>query len=195
MADQSFCASVAKFVADLLGPGRINSLAQCLLKLTSPGIPDIYQGSELWDLRLVDPDNRSPVDFTFRAELLAELAHETPANILARMDEGMPKLWLIQQLLQYRRAQPAVFEHGNYEPLTAVGSKSENIVAYMRGTAFICLAPRLVMNLAGEWKDTSIDLPSGNWQNLLSGERFSGGANSIAALLRRFPVAALVRSE
>jgi len=98
MEDNTFCADLEDFVARLVNPGRINSLAQTLIKLTAPGIPDIYQGTELWDLSLVDPDNRRPVDFAFRRRLLNEIGGLSPEDILARMDEGLPKLWVIRQV-------------------------------------------------------------------------------------------------
>ena len=191
MADRQFCESIGKFVAELVGPGRINSLAQCLLKLASPGVPDIYQGSELWDFRLVDPDNRGPVDFALRGKLLQEWTDATPESILARADEGLPKLWLIQQLLRYRRSEPDVFNHGAYEPLSAAGSNSQKVVAFLRGDRFICVVPRLIMNLGGDWQDTTLELPTGRWRHLLTGEVFSGGSQPITDLFKRFPVAAL----
>src|SRR4029077_3681493 len=101
--DPDFVADLEAFVAPLVEPGRINSLAQTLLKIASPGVPDFYQGSELWDLSLVDPDNRRPVDYDLRRRLLAELkggdlkGGMPPEAILARADEGRPKLWLIHQ--------------------------------------------------------------------------------------------------
>ncbi len=95
LADSTFLADLAAFVAPLVAPGRVSSLAQVLLKLTAPGVPDFYQGSEIWDLSLVDPDNRRPVDYELRRRLLADLeGNPTPEAILARVDEGLPKLWL-----------------------------------------------------------------------------------------------------
>ena len=122
--DPEFVADLEAFVAPLVEPGRINSLAQTLLKLTSPGVPDFYQGSELWDLSLVDPDNRRPVDYELRRRLLAELKEGRPPEaILARMDEGLPKLWLIHQGLQLRRRLPEAFgPEGDYEPLPGLGA-------------------------------------------------------------------------
>ncbi len=157
-------------------------------------MPDIYQGSELWDFRLVDPDNRTPVDFKLRSLLLKEWIDATPETILARADEGLPKLWLIQQLLRYRRSEPDVFNHGGYEPLSAEGSNAANIVAFLRGDRFICIVPRLTMNLGGDWKDTTIGLPAGRWRHLFTGDMFAG-SQPIGELFKRFPVAALARKE
>ncbi|MGC2660830.1 MAG: malto-oligosyltrehalose synthase, partial [Bryobacteraceae bacterium] len=94
-ADDKFLAELEKFVTPLIQPGRVNSLAQVLLKLTAPGVPDLYQGSELWDLSLVDPDNRRPVDYEARRNLLRELPGLTASDVMRRIDEGLPKLWLI----------------------------------------------------------------------------------------------------
>ncbi len=132
------------------------------MKLTCPGVPDIYQGSELWDLRLVDPDNRGPVDFAARGKLLEELKRLTPEQILARSDEGLPKLWLIQRTLAFRQMHPQVFDRGAYEPLAAEGAKADHVVAFLRGDEAVIVVPRLVMGLAGNWEDTSLVLPAGH---------------------------------
>src|SRR4029079_15391161 len=93
LADPGFTADLGAFVAPLVGPGRVVSLAQTLLKLTAPGVPDFYQGTEVWDLSLVDPDNRRPVDYALRRRLLAALAGDpSPEDVMSRMDEGLPKM-------------------------------------------------------------------------------------------------------
>src|SRR5499426_3376302 len=146
MADLTFTVDVEAFVAPLIAPGRINSLAQSLLKLTAPGIPDIYQGAELWDLSLVDPDNRRPVDYALRRRLLAALDGATPERIMARSEEGLPKLWVIRQALQLRRERPAPFgPDGAYRPLAAIGARADHVVAFARGDGAVTLVPRLVM--------------------------------------------------
>ncbi|MFL6196180.1 MAG: malto-oligosyltrehalose synthase, partial [Thermoanaerobaculia bacterium] len=125
LADAEFVADLEGFVAPLVEPGRINSLAQTLLKLAAPGVPDFYQGTEVWDLSLVDPDNRRPVDYELRRRLLAELKGMTPEEILARMDDGLPKLWLIQQGLHLRRRRPGAFgTDADYRPLRAQGPRA-----------------------------------------------------------------------
>jgi len=170
--------------------GRINSLAQTLLKLTAPGVPDIYQGTELWDLSLVDPDNRRPVDFALRRRLLHEMGHLSPEQILERMDEGLPKLWLLHRTLHLRRRHPEIFgPEGGYKPLYAEGSKADHVVAFIRGNAVLTLAPRLMMGVKGGWGDTMIVFPKGNWHNLLTNEDVTGGKPvTIGELLARFPV-------
>src|SRR5262249_22483626 len=171
IADLTFTVDVEAFVAPLIAAGRVNSLAQTLLKLSVPGVPDIYQGTELWDLSLVDPDNRRPVDYALRRRLLATLERATPAEIVARNDEGVPKLWVIRQALRLRRLRPALFgEDGAYRPLTAVGGRSGHVVAFVRGEGAITVAPRLVMRLEGNWMNTTLELPPGRWRNELDGD-------------------------
>lgn len=195
LADNVFLDDLAAFVAPLVEPGRITSLAQTLLKLTVPGVPDIYQGTELWDHSLVDPDNRRPVDFARRRALLAELDGASPETIWARLDDGLPKLWVIRQALHLRRRRPALFRwRGGYEPLFAMGPQAERVVAFCRGGAAITVVPRLVLTL-GEWKRTTVALPPGRWRNLLTGEEWDGGTIALARLLRRFPVALLEAVE
>jgi (1->4)-alpha-D-glucan 1-alpha-D-glucosylmutase len=194
LEDEVFRADLERFVAGLVAPGRVNSLAQTLIKLTAPGVPDIYQGTELWDLSLVDPDNRRPVDFALRRSLLDELKRPAAEDILARMDEGLPKLWVIQQALHLRRRQPELFgAQGTYRPLLAQGSKTDHVVAFIRGTGAISVVPRLVMGLDGDWADTALELPVGHWQNLLTGEVLTGGLVRLEEILARFPVGLLVR--
>ena len=192
--DSNFIASLNKFVASLTYPGRINSLAQTLLKLTAPGVPDFYQGTELWNLALVDPDNRRTPDFDLRRRLLSDLKNATPEQVMERMDDGMPKLWLIRAGLAIRKRHPEWFgPQVGIEPLKARGVGRDHVVAFMRGDSVIAIAPRLVTKLAGNWRDTEVDLPSGNWTNHLTGERLHGGPIRLADLMRRFPVALLAR--
>jgi (1->4)-alpha-D-glucan 1-alpha-D-glucosylmutase len=162
--------------------------------LTAPGVPDIHQGTELWDLSLVDPDNRRPVDYASRRRLLTELDRLSIDQIVARGDEGLPKLWLIRQALATRRDHPEWFgAEGSYEPLLATGSRREHVVAFQRSGNVIGIAPRLVLKLQGDWKDTAVSFPPGDWRNVLTGERMKGGKQPLANLLRGFPVALLVR--
>ena len=196
MGDEVFCADLETFVTGLATPGRVNSLAQSLIKLTAPGVPDIYQGTELWDLSLVDPDNRRPVDFSLRRAMLEKLKGLSPEDILDRMDEGLPKLWLIQQVLQQRRQRPEYFgSNASYRPLLAQGSKVDHVVAFVREEAAISLAPRLIMRLGGDWAETMLELPSGHWRNVLTGDEVAGGLVGVGELMPRFPVALLIRKE
>jgi (1->4)-alpha-D-glucan 1-alpha-D-glucosylmutase len=196
LEDAGFVADVEMFVDRILGAGRVNSLAQTLMKHTSPGVPDLYQGSELWDLSLVDPDNRRPVDYALRRRLLEEAEGLDAAGVMARMDEGLPKLWLIQRMLKLRQRRREWFgREAAYTPLAASGDNAEHIVAYLRGEAMLTAAPRCVIKLGGDWGDTALELPHGDWTNELTGARFQGGPVSVKTLLREFPVALLTHES
>lgn len=194
MEDPVFRASVEAFVAPLVMPGRLNSLAQTLLKLTAPGVPDVYQGTELWDLSLVDPDNRRPIDFSLRRRMLDEANSLSPEDILARMDTGLPKLWLIQRVLQFRRDNPEPFyPEASYRPIFARGPRSENVVAFVRGGRVVALVPRFNVKMGGDWGGTALELPEGLWENIFTGEKIVGGLAGLQDLTVRFPVALLAR--
>jgi (1->4)-alpha-D-glucan 1-alpha-D-glucosylmutase len=194
--DREFLDDFTAFLQPLIEPGRVNSLAQALIKLTAPGVPDIYQGNELWDLSLVDPDNRRPVDFEQRRRLLAELRGASAEQILARSDEGLPKLWVTHQALLLRRRMPAEFgPEGAYTPLRAAGPKHDHVVAFLRGAGSITVAPRLPLKLAGQWEGTTLELPRSAWRNELTGDSLDGGTIRLEDLLGRFPVALLSRDD
>jgi (1->4)-alpha-D-glucan 1-alpha-D-glucosylmutase len=193
--DTTFRRSLDDFVAGIVEPGRVNSLTQTLIKITAPGVPDFYQGCELWDHSLVDPDNRRPVDFESRRALLKQLDGATPEQVMERAGEGLPKLWLIKQGLALRSRHPEWFgASSDFHPMRARGRRSEHVVAYARaGGSVIAVAPRLVVKLGGEWHGTTFAIPEGEWTNHLTGESYRGGAVAMADLLRRFPVALLSR--
>ena len=195
MEDDVFRSELETFVERVVEPGRINSLAQTLIKLTAPGVPDIYQGTELWDLSLVDPDNRRPVDFARRRRLLSEVESLMPEDVLARADEGLPKLWLVQRTLHFRRDNPEFFSAGaSYRPLPARGPRSKHALAFIRGDRVITIVPRFPVRLGGDWKDTTLELPGGPngiWRNVLTGEQLPGGTTLLGDLTARFPVALL----
>ena len=194
--DDGFRTAVEAFVTPLLFPGRVNSLAQTLIKCTAPGVPDFYQGTELWSLDLVDPDNRRPVDFGRRSQLLAELDALSPDQILARIDEGLPKLWVIREALALRHRRPEAFGPlGGYEPIAVRGKKAEHAVAYQRGETALTLVPRLILGVADDWGDTIVTLPKGRWRNCLSGITFGAGNHRVAEILAPFPVALFERIE
>jgi len=196
LGDPEFRAQLEAFVQPLVGPGRVTALAQTLLKLTCPGVPDIYQGSELWTDSLVDPDNRRPVDYEQRRRLLAALEGASPETILERIDEGLPKLWLVRQALQLRKRRPEPFGHkGDYRPLAVTGSRAAHVVAFSRADAVVSVAPRLLIRLGGEWLDTQVALPPGRWHNELTGDDVDGGLHAVSVLLQRFPVALLSREN
>jgi (1->4)-alpha-D-glucan 1-alpha-D-glucosylmutase len=192
--DLAFLNDFETFVQPLIEPGRINSLSQVLLKLTSPGVPDTYQGSEIWDLSLVDPDNRRPVDYDLRRKLLSELPNLNVDDVWRRIDEGLPKLWTIYHTLRTRRTYVSAFsDEGSYVPLTAEGAKADHLVSYMRGDETVIMVPRLVLTLANDWRDTVLRVPRGNWRNQLSGELHNGCELAIGKILAPFPIALLVK--
>jgi (1->4)-alpha-D-glucan 1-alpha-D-glucosylmutase len=200
LAHEPFLKELEQFVEKVKGVGRINSLAQTLMKHTAPGVPDLYQGTELWDLSLVDPDNRRPVDYRVRRQLLCEMKKmdggSVAAQVMARAEEGLPKMWTIHRALEVRRERPEVFgAEGTYVPLTVEGTKSEHVIAYLRSDTVATVVPRLTMKMAGAWRRTMVILPEGRWRNRLTNGVVDGGRVAVEDLLREFPVALLVRED
>jgi (1->4)-alpha-D-glucan 1-alpha-D-glucosylmutase len=189
-------------------------LAQTLLKMTTPGVPDFFQGSELWDLRLVDPDNRRPVDFSARAALLQKLAPAMPAEIrpagreqIASWHSGQIKLSLIRKTLQFRNAHPALFAEGEFLPAEVRGSNAENIVAFFRrheNAWALVIAPRWLAKAtlsvaqpapansllpqSGEtFADAQILLPASapqRWHSVLNGTIASAATSQASKILQ-----------
>ncbi|MBV8832365.1 MAG: malto-oligosyltrehalose synthase [Acidobacteriaceae bacterium] len=190
----AFLRALESFVKPLVAPARVNSLAMALLKLTAPGIPDMYQGTEIWDLSLVDPDNRRPVDYDHRRKLLAELPRLTVQKVMRRSDEGLPKLWTVWHALAARRECPDSFDKSaKYRPIKAQGRKTAHVVAYARGESAIVVVPRLVIGLDNDWSDTRLSIPAGRWRNRLTGEIHDRSELKVGKLLGRFPVALLIK--
>ncbi|MCU1616748.1 MAG: malto-oligosyltrehalose synthase, partial [Frankiales bacterium] len=185
--DPATSAEIREVVDRITPFGRANSLAAKLLQLTMPGVPDVYQGTELWDLSLVDPDNRRPVDYDLRRRLLAELDDGTVPEV---DDTGAAKLLVVSRTLRARRDHPEWFD--GYEPVTATGPGADHAVAFDRG-GVVAVATRLPAGLAaaGGWGDTALRLPTGAWRDLFTGERIVSDALGIGldALLHRLPVA------
>jgi (1->4)-alpha-D-glucan 1-alpha-D-glucosylmutase len=198
--------------------GIFNSLSQTLLKITSPGVPDFYQGSELWDLSLVDPDNRRPVDFKKRQEFLRDIMDREQqdilgliAELLTAREDGRIKLFLIYRALKARRDALDVVQQGTYIPLMVTGTFSRCIIAFARTLAnrwLVTVAPRCYTALIqpgeypfGEkvWQDTRIVLPEnapGTWRDALSNRIISGALELPAGtVFSCFPVALLVPAE
>jgi (1->4)-alpha-D-glucan 1-alpha-D-glucosylmutase len=179
-------------LARRIGPyGRCNSLAQKLIQLTMPGVPDVYQGSELWEDSLVDPDNRRPVDFTARRQALQRL--QTAATPPPLDDSAEAKLWVTTQALHARRERPELFN--SYTPLLVDGPAQDHLVAFDRGGA-ITLAARLPVGIAeaGGWTDTVIMLPVGSYRDALTG-RIVSGELLLADAFTEYPVALLLKEE
>jgi (1->4)-alpha-D-glucan 1-alpha-D-glucosylmutase len=194
MDDERLMQHIGEFVRPLVHPGWVTSMSQTLIKLTAPGMPDIYQGQELWDLSLVDPDNRRPVDYDERRRLLAALRNASPESTWAEVDAGGPKLFVTSRALRVRRQHPRAF-HGSYEPVTVTGSKAHNVIAFVRGGDVITIAPRLVLSIGGEWEDTAVSLPEGRWRDEFTGDSFDGRDIPLSYLLSRFQVALLTRER
>ena len=199
LGDVDFVASVATFVRSMTPAWQVASLSQTLLKCFVPGVADVYQGSELWDLSLVDPDNRRAVDYARRRTLLAELDRSDAATSLVRSATGLPKLHVLRHALRVRAGRPGNFGPGSgYGWLDATGQKAAHAVVSMRsapgsGPGVIAVTVRQAYTLDGRWGDTVVSLPVGEWRNVLTDERVNSGVNSLATLLRTFPVALLER--
>ena len=188
----TFLKDFVQFGSQVAYFGALNALAQLLIKITAPGVPDFYQGSELWDLRLVDPDNRGPVDFEKRVSLLAEFKpqeeHDRLAlikDLLEHWPDGRIKLYVTSRALNFRRAHGELFLDGAYEPLPATGTKNDNVFAFTRRTKnawAVTAVPRFITTLvpAGQppigetlWASNALLLPGGaptDWANVLTGE-------------------------
>jgi (1->4)-alpha-D-glucan 1-alpha-D-glucosylmutase len=193
LGDAEFVGELQNFVGEVTAAGRVNSLAQTLMKYTAPGVPDLYQGGELWDLSLVDPDNRRPVDYGRRAGLLKELQSLTVEQVLERGDEGLPKLWVVHQGLQLRKEHPDWFGVGaEYASLGVDGDELERVIAYRRGAWVVTVVPRW-SHAAKAWGETMVEVPEGRWRNRLTGAEVGGGRVLVDELLKAFPVALLTR--
>ena len=199
-----FLKNFRGFVEKIAPWGASNSLTQTVLKLTLPGVPDFYQGSELWDLSLVDPDNRRPVDFDARRDGLSGFAQSAaPAKLLDSWRDGRIKLFAIRTLLHFRRENPSLFAEGDYFPINGSGTFAECCVAFERKSGdrtLLVLAPRLTSRvgfpaIGNLWRDTQLAprTTTGTWRNLLTGKRHpSAPVLSVADILRDLPIAALI---
>lgn len=192
-----FVTSLEELVEEIDTAGRSNSLAQSLLRYTAPGVPDTFQGGELWDFRLVDPDNRTPVDYRLRQSMLNELKHGLAVEeIMQRADTGMPKLWLSYKALNLRREHPEWFQaEAGYASILATGEKADHVIAFIRAGRVLTIAPRWLLKLENNWANTRIKIPAGTWRNLLTSDVIPGGSTGMQEMLRRFPVALLVRDS
>jgi (1->4)-alpha-D-glucan 1-alpha-D-glucosylmutase len=182
----------------------MNGLAQVALRCTSPGVPDCYQGTELWDLSLVDPDNRRKVDYDARTASLAQAA--SAIDLLQTWCDGRVKQALLFELLNVRKSTPELFARGAYVPLTVYGPRAENVAAFIRSMgdrfALIAVPLRCAQHCIDVplpdpafWGDTTIALPEiyrRRWQHIFDGSRLDDPALACGALFARFPVAVLI---
>jgi (1->4)-alpha-D-glucan 1-alpha-D-glucosylmutase len=217
---EAFLAQFLPFQRRVAELGMINSLSQLTLKIASPGVPDFYQGSEVWDLNLVDPDNRRPVDYTVHRRTLSDISQRLlqgqpccakltlATEMLGHWPDGGVKLFLTSQGLSVRKRKPDLFLRGQYLPLAVSGSAASHVVAFARtfeGDAAIAVAPRLIARLTGfeqglplgsAWGDTELDLGELGTRpfcNVFTGQtvRAQEGRVRLEELFEKFPVALL----
>ncbi|MBW4542367.1 MAG: malto-oligosyltrehalose synthase [Myxacorys chilensis ATA2-1-KO14] len=216
--ENPFLQSLLPFQKKVAFYGIFNSLSQALLKITSPGIPDFYQGCELWDLSLVDPDNRRPVDFEQRQAFLDDIQQRIQSDIsslvtelLETKEDGRIKLFLTVQALKARTKYLSVFQKGSYQPLEVEGALHDHVIAFARSegsTTLITVVPRFLTAIVqpGEhplgtqvWSDTKVKLParsSSGWQDAITGQIIQHDeALPVGDVLSQFPVALLVSRE
>ena len=223
LSDPAFSSDMEQFQRTILPLGMLNSLAQTLIKLTAPGVPDIYQGNELWRFDLVDPDNRRPVDFAGRQkmlqlissskEFLGDQLREYAQGLCAHMQDGRIKAFTVWKALQLRNEQPELFARGDYASLPTEGGYGANIIAYMRqhgDSRLIVIVPRSCARLLDNgipygdaWQNTIVRLPIGlgEFRDVFTGESIAPqemeaySGLSVAAALKNFPIALLVNQH
>ena len=216
----SFLKDFLPFQEKIAEYGTLNGLAQAVIKMTSPGVPDVYQGCDLWDLRLVDPDNRGPIDFNHREALLNEIEKGSDADslkfireLLENWRDGRIKLYLIWKILNLRRKHPQVFVEGEFMPVKITGKRESNAIAYIRrsgGDWIMSVVPRWLARakapltssrMQAFWHGSQITLPRNapsSWLNVLTGatvnvRRPQGSPRmSLSEIFENFPVAVLV---
>jgi (1->4)-alpha-D-glucan 1-alpha-D-glucosylmutase len=221
VGDNSFLEEAQGLADEVAWYGAVNSLTLALLKYGSPGVPDLYQGNELMDLSLVDPDNRRPVDYAVRARCLDELEslatgselRERVRSLLETPHDGRAKLWVIWRLLSLRRENPLLFRNGSYRGLAGSGAGAEHVLAFERrhgNDALVIVAARLPRLLAEQgggalalptgalWRDTLVAMDGWSegaaFENVLTGAtlRVKNGAIPMGEALADFPGAALL---
>ena len=207
-----FLESFLPFQKKIAHYGIFNSLSQAIVKITSPGVPDFYQGTELWDLNLVDPDNRRPVDFERRIKLLKLIKDEEKEEsrlikkLVSNTEDGRIKLHTIYKALNLRGNHKELFGEGDYITLNVTGERKNNIVTFARrkgGLWALVIAPRLLTTLVnpGEfplgnvWGDTALEVPEGSptvWHNVFTGNEIKGERLLISEILKHYPVGLLI---
>jgi (1->4)-alpha-D-glucan 1-alpha-D-glucosylmutase len=214
--ESGFVAALKELLPLLETFGAVNSLAQVVLKIASPGVPDFYQGTDVWDLSLVDPDNRRPVDYKLRSDALAAMrgkaeregAQAVCTEVLENLRDGRVKLWTMHRGLQLRNRLAGVFSDGAYAPLSATGRQSENVVAFSRGGQVIAAVPLFACTMMGRkpqlplgeaWGDAALDageFAGAELENVFTDERLrvpGDGKISLAQVFAGFPVALLAK--
>jgi (1->4)-alpha-D-glucan 1-alpha-D-glucosylmutase len=195
-----FPQSFATFAKHIARPGMVNSLTQTALKLTCPGVADFYQGCEVWDFSLVDPDNRRPVDYASRQRQLDSLSSADPGELLENWPDGRIKLFLIHRLLALRRERKELFASGSYTAIAAAGLFADKVVTFERrgsDAAILVVVPRLTARLGfpplrGAWADTQLALPgSSTWRDIFTGREHQGNTLAVSGVLADLPFAVL----
>jgi (1->4)-alpha-D-glucan 1-alpha-D-glucosylmutase len=208
--NEKFLSDFTQLQSSLAYFGSLSSLSQLVLKITSPGVPDFYRGTELWELTVADPDNRRPVDFSLRARMLEELPDESGVSTLLNdWTDGRLKMYVTCRLLDFRRQHSELFSQGEYIPLRVKGARANHIIAFARrvhGTWSVTAVPRLCASLtrtglpplgAKVWRDTEIELPADaprSWTNVLTHETMESRVTA-AALFDKLPVAVLSSAD
>ncbi|HEX3578379.1 MAG TPA: malto-oligosyltrehalose synthase, partial [Thermoanaerobaculia bacterium] len=206
VSDTAFCEDLIRVQKRIAFYGFLNGLSQVVLKATAPGAPDFYQGTELWDFSLVDPDNRRPVEYANRGAMLKKMKAAASKDalsidtLLRRWHDSRIKMFVTWKVLDARSRHAELFRDGSYEPIDA----GNNVVAFTRrrgDEAVVVAVPRLVANfvkpgvfpLGDVWPDTSIPI-SGSWRNLFTGESLEGDRIPLRSLFGRFPAAVLEKA-
>ena len=193
-ADREMLGEIDDFVASIRDAGYANSLCQLALKVLSPGVPDIYQGTELWDFSLVDPDNRRPVDYAERRRKLEQLEQRSVDQLWAERADGSVKLHFLKQTLALRARQARCFAaDSEYRSLEPRGSHQDRVIAFGRGDAVVAVVSRWYEKHRLDFGDTELTLPPGTWRNVLTGNDTFTGSVRVETLLAPFPAAALER--
>jgi (1->4)-alpha-D-glucan 1-alpha-D-glucosylmutase len=209
----AFLADFTRVLQPVFVAGALNSLVQTLIKLAAPGVPDIYQGTELWDLSLVDPDNRRPVDFKRMSHVASELDHSSVPSLLQGWRSGAMKLHLMRAGLRLRAQKPELFRAGRYLPLDMVGDQSDHVVAFARvldEEAAVAVAPRRALSLLdgadvpmvppSRWRNTAVVLPAQlagrRWTNVCTGQHVDAKFEvALDAILHISPVSLLLATR
>jgi (1->4)-alpha-D-glucan 1-alpha-D-glucosylmutase len=196
LSDETICRDIEDFVK-LTGPEAWHkSLAQTLLLMTAPGVPDIYQGTELWNLSLVDPDNRRPVDYKKREKLLDEAEKASWEKALEEIEPGFTRLWMINRCLSFRKDHRDIFNTpSNYGPLNTREPASSGLAAFTRGEDLAVIIPWIHGKVDLDQDETEVCLPSGKWRDLFTGDITEGGWQKTKDLVKKFPLSLLYRDD
>jgi (1->4)-alpha-D-glucan 1-alpha-D-glucosylmutase len=201
--NEEFLKDFTPFQEKIAYFGALSSLSQLVLKITSPGVPDFYRGTDIWDFSLADPDNRRPVEFSSRIQMLGDLQSADLKELLEHWDDGRLKLYVTRKLLNFRRKHADLFLHGEYIPLHVNGAHANHIIAFARHLHddwCVVAVPRLLAKLSREkdmWRNTSIEMPDTKataFVNVLTDRDVSSPA-SVSALFGTLPLAVLTSAK